>query len=316
MTQFNRIENKISTEENVTEFNANKDKIAETVTKVKEFIRSEKISDDDKNELAEIVNHVDAYLGFFDKAPPEIISEIFDYLSINDLKNVEKVSLDFSEIASDVIERKGIYDFKLQETLEKSFPKVFLAEYDNSQYFYDTRGGHWNAEKFSKQHELELKFAKSLDLSLFLVSQEFLDFICGNCPKLESLTVYVPDEFKIEDLKTVKNLSLLKLINFDFDISSLISEDRMKILCELKNLKSISLPDSSIDNTDVKKLKEELNLTSLDLTNSPFLTKDCIVHLKEMTDLKVLNLTNCGISEDAIHELKRALPDTEIITKS
>ena len=93
--------------------------------------------------------------------------------------------------------------------------------------------------------------------------------------------------------------------------SSYITDDGLAHLSGLKNLRSLNLPSTDIRGSGLVHLQDLPRLAELNLgwTN---ISDATLKHLKEFKNLKVLRLSNVNVTEQAVSDLRIALPGCEV----
>jgi Leucine-rich repeat (LRR) protein len=107
-------------------------------------------------------------------------------------------------------------------------------------------------------------------------------------------------------LAALKNLKTLDLIN------TKVTDDGLKELARLKGLQGLHLGGTEVTDAGLKHLKSLKALRQLDLST----TKVSDNGVKELTDLKTLRwllLLGSGVTDKGFEQLKRALPDCEVL---
>jgi hypothetical protein len=82
---------------------------------------------------------------------------------------------------------------------------------------------------------------------------------------------------------------------------------------ELVNLQVLTLGSTQVTDAGLEHLKGLAKLKILSLSNSKGVTDAGLEHLKGMSSLRQLSLWGTGCTKEAFDELRKALPDCNIV---
>lgn len=205
---------------------------------------------------------------------------------------------------------------------ERNGQKMSIA--DNNSISADDRLGVYLRERGNLLTELDVNGAGVSDKALSLLSQ---------APNLNKLalndTVLDDDSMGVLAKQGLKNLQELNLHSTrvgdkgvaelkDMPIKNLnlsdtiVSDDCLKQLKNMRSLQVLTLDYSDIRNEGVKSIKDMPNLRSLSLKGCP-ISDDAIRNLSKCQQLMVLNLEDTRLSADKVNWLQKNMPKCVII---
>jgi hypothetical protein len=74
----------------------------------------------------------------------------------------------------------------------------------------------------------------------------------------------------------------------------------------------VDLASTQVSDEDLKLLKHIANLKEVDLRDT-LISDKALPHLQAITTLEFISLERCGMSRDAIEQLKKSMPDVNVM---
>jgi Leucine-rich repeat (LRR) protein len=150
---------------------------------------------------------------------------------------------------------------------------------------------------------------------------ETLVYVSGTCfetcnlPSLERLELK-NNSLTVEGIRAVAKLkSLKRLYIWNFALDE-FGDDSLAPLAELKGLELLSLWLPALSDATLKMAGKLQGLTALELTGCSKFTDAGFAHLRESKSLRSVRVLDCdGISEEAMDQLRKALPKCEVTRK-
>lgn len=186
-------------------------------------------------------------------------------------------------------------------------------------------GGHLIKDgKFQKGHvELpadEYRYLTSLPAleKLNFMENGLSDAALIHIGKIETLTTLTFGDHLITDagLKHLANLKKLTHLNLcwpDTKNGGSITDKGLDEIAKLTSLETLDLRATQVTDAGLGKLRSLPKLKTLELGNTP-ITDQGLVALQSIKSLKRVNLLNCkGVTAQGISDLKKALPDCQVV---
>ncbi|MEX2287792.1 MAG: PQQ-binding-like beta-propeller repeat protein [Planctomycetaceae bacterium] len=130
-------------------------------------------------------------------------------------------------------------------------------------------------------------------------------------PKLKNLQVFHLNNVTDAGLAHIAGLTNLDFLRLD---GVKATDDGLAHLKGLTKLKTLELMGTEIKGAGLIHIKDLTGLEKLSLSFNSDLTDAALVHLKGLTNLKTLALDDTNVTPAGVDELKKALPNCQILT--
>ena len=140
---------------------------------------------------------------------------------------------------------------------------------------------------------------------------QWLTNLAGQDIISDVVAIIGPDDgrFNDKDLEHLKGMINLEFLSFS---RTQITDNGLEQLSGLSNLLYLSLNEAQVTDAGVKHLKGLTKLERLRLSDTE-ITDAGVEHLKGLTRLKYLDLESTHVTNEGINELRKALPNCEIL---
>lgn len=163
----------------------------------------------------------------------------------------------------------------------------------------------------TKEHTSYLSYLRSLrnlSLSYSGIDDDCFDYLL-NLIRLEYLELAGNTDISNISIEKIHALKALKHLGLN---STSISDDALSSVALCEHLEELQLMDTAITNIGVSKICQLHSLCSLDLSGTD-VNENCVGDIVKLRHLSRLDLRDLDFSDDAIIELKKYLPNCQIL---
>ena len=154
-----------------------------------------------------------------------------------------------------------------------------------------------------------LKDATSVE-TIFLTGTKITDAGLESLANLSGLIIlHLPDTITDEGFKFVGEITTLKTLSAE---RCQITDAGMAHLVNMSELRWLKINHTAIGDKGLDAIKDLTTLHTLELMNTKITDKG-LLFLSGLSKLNTLEMTGCDLSEEAIQDLRKELPDTEIV---